>query len=83
MALVLRLVARRMTHDNLWFDDYFCLVGYVSSIAALLDFSSFFFEKKKGKKKILRFSFDGGVLCRSLLLQTMAGLFNVRCVVFS
>lgn len=29
-ALMLRLVARRMTHISLWFDDYFCLAAYVS-----------------------------------------------------
>jgi hypothetical protein len=29
-ALILRIVARRMTKQAWWFDDYFCVLAFVS-----------------------------------------------------
>jgi hypothetical protein len=37
-ALVMRVIARRMTRIEWWFDDYFCVFAFVSSIFPLYDY---------------------------------------------
>ena len=34
-ALILRVIARHMTKQRWWFDDYFCLAAFVSLLCAV------------------------------------------------